>query len=240
MTEPVRPRLALLVDGENVSHQIAPALIRAACELGDPIVRRVYGRFATPAMLGWQACCGEHAMSPHAPGGGAAGKNAADIAMVIGAMDLLHKEGIAHFCLVSSDSDFSGLALHLREAGCTVHCVGRQTASTALRGAYRRFITIESLLPAPPKPPAIEVRGPSGDLHRLIDAAMNASQNDNGRVRMSELGVRLREKRPDFKATAFGHKTLTELVLHLGGYAVTSSKGAAWIAPKGDACGTRH
>jgi hypothetical protein len=160
--------------------------------------------------------------------------------MVIGAMDLLHRAGIAHFCLVSSDSDFSGLALHLREAGCTVYCVGRATASAALRSAYRRFITIESLMPAPPQPVTIEVPGLPGDLHRLIDAAISASHNDNGRVRMSELGVRLREKRPGFKAASFGHKTLTELVRHLGGYAVTTSNGAAWIAPKANACAIRH
>lgn len=240
MTEPVRPRLALLVDGENVSHQIAPELIRAACELGDPIVRRVYGRFATPAMLGWQACCGEHAMSPHAPGGGAAGKNAADIAMVIGAMDLLHREGIAHFCLVSSDSDFSGLALHLREAGCTVHCVGRQTASTALRGAYRRFITIESLLPAPPKPVVKPVKNTAKDAAPLIDAAYQAGSSGEGRITMSALGTNLRRLRPGFEAKAYGYKNQISLVRELGTYEITTSNGTMWVSPKAKTHGTRH
>jgi hypothetical protein len=240
MTEPARPRLALLVDGENVTHQIAPALIRTASELGDPVVRRVYGRFATHAMSGWQACCGEHAMSPHAPSGGAAGKNAADIAMVIGAMDLLHRAGIAHFCLVSSDSDFSGLALHLREAGCTVHCVGRSTAAAALRSAYDRFITIESLVPAPPKTAVTSFKGSAKDVAPLIDAAFLAGSSGECRITMSALGVNLRRLQPGFEAKAYGYKNQISLVRELGTYEITTTNGTMWISPKARTQGTRH
>ena len=41
------------------------------------------------------------------------GKNATDIAMVIGAMDLLHDRSVEAFALVSSDADFTPLAMRL-------------------------------------------------------------------------------------------------------------------------------
>jgi uncharacterized LabA/DUF88 family protein len=44
------------------------------------------------------------------------GKNYTDSAMIIDAMDLLHLGSCDDFCLVSSDSDFTGLAIRLREA----------------------------------------------------------------------------------------------------------------------------
>ena len=39
------------------------------------------------------------------------GKNATDMAMVIDAMDILYKNKVQGFCLVTSDSDFTRLAM---------------------------------------------------------------------------------------------------------------------------------
>ena len=55
--------------------------------------------------------------------------NAADIALVIDAMDLMYRERLDGFCLVSSDSDFTRLAQRLREGGLR---------STASENARRR------------------------------------------------------------------------------------------------------
>jgi len=44
-------------------------------------------------------------------------RNAIDIAMVIDAMDMFHLENFDAFALVSSDSDFTGLASRLRRGG---------------------------------------------------------------------------------------------------------------------------
>lgn len=51
-------------------------------------------------------------------------KNAADIALVIAAMDLLHGGGIEGFAIVSSDTDFVRLATRIREAGLPVLGLG--------------------------------------------------------------------------------------------------------------------
>jgi uncharacterized LabA/DUF88 family protein len=237
MTASVQPPLALLIDGENVTPQIAPALLQTAMSLGDPIVRRVYGH--TPALVAWKDSGGDHVLTLHHPTGAVAGKNAADIAMVIGAMDLLHRAGIRHFCLVSSDSDFSGLALHLHEAGCTVYGVGRADSPVALRKAYCRFIKIGSLMPAQ-SPAKVKVKRPAADIGRLIDAALQDGSTQGGRISTSALGIHLRKQRPGFKAKTYGHKTLTKLVQAIGAYEITSANGTNWITPRPVAGSMRH
>ncbi len=72
------------------------------------------------------------------------GKNATDIAIVIDAMDLLHSGRFDGFCLVSSDSDFTGLAIRLRASGMTVYGFGETKTPTAFVAACDTFLYIES------------------------------------------------------------------------------------------------
>ena len=48
-----------------------------------------------------------------------AGKNATDSFLIIDAMDLLHSGSVGGFCIVSSDSDFTGLAKRNGSRSCS-------------------------------------------------------------------------------------------------------------------------
>ena len=61
-----------------------------------------------------------HAIKPVQQYAYTTGKNATDSALIIDAMDLLYTRRFDGFCLVTSDSDFTGLAMRLREEGLTV------------------------------------------------------------------------------------------------------------------------
>ena len=69
-----------------------------------------------------------------------AGKNTTDIAMVIEAMDLLHTGMYDAVVLVSSDSDFTPLAVRLRESGMYVIGVGEKKTPEAFCNACDDFI----------------------------------------------------------------------------------------------------
>lgn len=62
----------------------------------------------------------ENAIIPIQQYGYTVGKNSTDSAMIIDAMDILYTGQVNGFCLVSSDSDFTRLAMRLREAGMRV------------------------------------------------------------------------------------------------------------------------
>jgi hypothetical protein len=73
------------------------------------------------------------------------GKNATDSALIIDAMDLLYTDNFDGFCLVTSDSDFTGLATRLREAGLMVFGFGERKTPEAFRNACHRFVFVEVL-----------------------------------------------------------------------------------------------
>ena len=84
-----RARLAVLIDGENASARHARAVFEAAAELGEATVRRIYGDFSNGRLASWDAAVRSFAIVQHQQPGHARGKNAADIALVIDAMDLM-------------------------------------------------------------------------------------------------------------------------------------------------------
>jgi uncharacterized LabA/DUF88 family protein len=68
-----------------------------------------------------------------------------DSALIIDAMDLLYTGKLDGFCIVSSDSDFTRLAIRLREAGMKVIGIGEQKTPKPFISACDRFIFIEVL-----------------------------------------------------------------------------------------------
>lgn len=114
-----KPRVAILVDGDNVPHSAIAEIDAKASALGNPILRRVYADMAL--RKDWAAETDYLAIHCTT----SAGKNRADIQLVIGAMDIAHRGLATHFLILSDDRDFGPLVAHLREIGMTVDWSGK-------------------------------------------------------------------------------------------------------------------
>ena len=134
-----RPRLAVLIDGENASPCHARAVFEAAEGFGDAMVRRIYGDFSNGRLASWNAPIRKFATVLCQQLAHVRGKNAADIALAIDAVDLSYQVRLDGFLLVSSDSDFTRLAQRLREGGFAVFGFGESRTPRALRAACHRF-----------------------------------------------------------------------------------------------------
>jgi uncharacterized protein (TIGR00288 family) len=90
-----------------------------------------------------------------------AGKNSADVRMVVDALDLCYtKEHVDTFVIISGDSDFSPLVSKLRENDKTVIGVGvRDSTSELLIANCDEFILYDDLVRRPPRP----TRGRAGN-----------------------------------------------------------------------------
>ena len=132
-------RLAVLIDAENASARHARAVFEAARRLGEATVRRVYGDFSNGRLASWDAAIGAYSIVPCHQPSHVRGKNAADIALAVDAMDLLYRERLDGFALMSSDSDFTRLAQRLREGGLAVFGFGESKTPRAFRAACHRF-----------------------------------------------------------------------------------------------------
>lgn len=138
-------RLAVLIDADNVSYHHINGMMREIARYGTPTIKRIYGDWTRPNLVGWKPILLDYAISPVQQFGYTYGKNATDSALIIDAMDLLYSNRVDGFCLVSSDSDFTRLATRLREAGKTVYGIGEQKTPNAFIAACDKFIYLEIL-----------------------------------------------------------------------------------------------
>jgi uncharacterized LabA/DUF88 family protein len=153
MAEPTK-KLAVLIDADNTQPSIANALLAEIAKYGVANVKRVYGDWTTDNLKGWKKVLVDLAIQPIQQFSYTTGKNATDSRMIIDAMDLLYSDRFDGFCLVSSDSDFTGLASRLREAGLTVYGFGERKTPMSLRAACDKFIYLDVLRgPAKAKAP---------------------------------------------------------------------------------------
>jgi len=106
--EKAAARLAVLIDAENVPQWAVTPLLTEIARHGTPQVRRAYGDWTSAALHGRKQTLLTHAIRPVQVFAAVKGKNAADIAVVIDAMDLLHSGTVDAFHLVSRTATSRG------------------------------------------------------------------------------------------------------------------------------------
>lgn len=131
-------KLALLIDSDNVSAKYAPFILQEAAKYGELTVKRVYGDWER-GTNGWHFAALNNAILPMQQTSYIAGKNATDFSMIIDAMDLLYSGTVDGFVLVTSDSDFTRLAIRLREAGKLVVGIGEVKTPIAFTSSCHHF-----------------------------------------------------------------------------------------------------
>jgi uncharacterized LabA/DUF88 family protein len=222
-------RLAVLIDADNTAPRIADPLLAEIAKYGVPSVKRAYGDWTRPNLNGWKDALNRNAIRPMQQFAYTTGKNATDGAMIIDAMDLLYTGGLDGFCLVTSDSDFTGLASRLREAGVTVYGFGERRTPQALVSACDRFIyldvlrepvaTAEASGAAAPEPAkkkdTKQLRG-DARLMELIRAGIEAASDDEGWANLGAVGSHVANQASDFDPRNWGYTKLVDLVNAIG------------------------
>jgi len=224
-------RLAVLIDADNAQAAIIENLLAEIARFGEATVKRIYGDFTSQSSSSWKKVLQKNAIKPVQQFAYTTGKNATDSTMIIDAMDLLYTRKFDGFCLVTSDSDFTGLAMRLREEGITVFGFGESKTPEAFRNACHKFVLTELLRPtvesAPvaeavwaesePKPtvaqavtptPAPSVEFPT----QFLLSALDQSLDDSGWANLGTFGSYLTKLQPDFDSRLFGYKKLSDLV----------------------------
>lgn len=131
-------RLAVLIDSDNVSAKYAQFIMQETEKYGIPTFKRVYGDWEKGGN-GWHDSAINYSIMPMQQSSYIAGKNATDFSMIIDAMDILYTGNVDGFCLVTSDSDFTRLAIRLREAGMLVVGIGELKTPRAFTVSCHHF-----------------------------------------------------------------------------------------------------
>ena len=121
-------KIAILIDAENVDPSFANQIFSYARSLGEVTIREIYG--SGISLNEWAEPILENTIHPNFTLRPNRFKNSSDIALTIGAMELLsasrtsEDKKVDAVIIASSDSDFSPLAFHLRAAGIDVIGMG--------------------------------------------------------------------------------------------------------------------
>lgn len=228
-------RLAVLIDADNAQASVIENLLAEVARFGEATVKRIYGDFTSPTSAQWKKVLNTFAIKPVQQFAYTTGKNATDSTLIIDAMDLLYTRRFDGFCLVSSDSDFTGLALRIREEGLMVYGFGEQKTPEAFRNACHKFLFTEVLRPvgipmhgsavvapsrAHPVPPlmpspTLNAQGhvTSGDFpSQFFQQALEQASDESGWAHLGTFGSYLTKLKPDFDARNLGYKKLSDLV----------------------------
>jgi hypothetical protein len=138
-----RLRIALLIDADNASAATLQYVLSELDDLGVTNVRRAYGDWGKPHLQRWRDELLASAIQPIQQIAYASKGNASDMAMVVDAMDLLHTARFDAFALMSSDSDFTPLAMRLRAGNMQVYGFGKASTPVAFKSACSKFYHVD-------------------------------------------------------------------------------------------------
>jgi hypothetical protein len=232
-------RLAVLIDADNAQAAVIESLLAEVARFGEATVKRIYGDFTSPNSSAWKKVLQKFAIKPVQQFAYTTGKNATDSTLIIDAMDLLYTRKFDGFCLVTSDSDFTGLAMRIREEGLTVFGFGEQKTPAAFKNACHKFVFTEVLRSPSRKEsslaeaagevavkPAKKAKSPASQSPSSAPAAkeklpfpkefvldaLEQSSDEGGWAQLGTFGSYLTKLQPDFDSRNFGFKKLSDLV----------------------------
>jgi uncharacterized LabA/DUF88 family protein len=235
-------RLAVLIDCDNISHQWARAILGETAKHGTLGIKRGYGDWSSDRLKNWRPELATYAVQPVQQFAYSVGKNATDFALVIDAMDLLYSGSVDAFCIVSSDGDFTRLAMRLRESGKRVYGIGARKTPVAFQNACDRFTYVEVLVgddaASDSEPPvaktaaakasakkaaaktapaqkAVARRTQLQQLTALLLPAVEASAKEDGWADLSAVGQYVVNTSPTFDSRNYGYPKLSSLVRDL-------------------------
>jgi hypothetical protein len=221
--------LAMLIDGDNAQYSLLKQMIEEASRYGTVTIRRAYGDWKQPNLSNWDSPMRTHAVRSIHQARNTTGKNATDSALIIEAMDILHSGKVQGFCIVSSDSDFTGLCMRIREEGLFVMGIGRKETPEAFVNACNVFVHVENLVQPqkttqPKKVEPKKTASNGADLMNLLRRAFDILEPDDGWVLLSALGDALHRLDPSFDSRTYGQKTLSLLIKSLPELVTRSAK----------------
>lgn len=212
-------KLAVLVDADNTQASIIEGLLGEVAKYGIASVKRIYGDWTSTNLRSWKDKLLEFAIQPIQQFSYTTGKNATDSAMIIDAMDLLYTESLDGFCIVSSDSDFTRIAMRLREDGKMVLGFGQKKTPKPFVAACDKFIYTEILREPEeeshgreaPKASATDLKGDRRVANLLRSAAEDAA-DEFGWAYLGSVGTNIANRQPDFDPRNYGYRKLGDLI----------------------------
>lgn len=204
-------RYAVLIDADNVAAKYTKNILDELSNYGIATYKRVYGDWTRTSLAGWKNMALDNAITPVQQYSYTTGKNATDSAMIIDAMDILYSNNVDGFCIVSSDSDFTRLAIRLRESGKHVIGMGEKKTPKPFSTACNAFKYLEILAEEEVQSNEVD-RVELKTLEEAIIRIIAENANLEEEINIGELGSRLQGRYPDFDVRNYGYSKFSQFL----------------------------
>ena len=226
-------RFAILIDADNISAKYIKSILDEISNYGIATYKRIYGDWTKPTVSAWKDVLLEYSIIPIQQYSYTTGKSSTDSALIIDAMDMLYSNNVDGFCIVSSDSDFTRLAMRLRESGMLVIGMGEEkTPNPFVKSCHQfKFLDVISeddsvnknkkeTTPASSDKPLPSSSSNSKDksmtsiqiiTNEILNIISDLQDNDKG-INIGEVGQRLIKRYPDFDVRNYGYSKLSRFL----------------------------
>ena len=227
-------RYAVLIDADNVAAKYTKYILDEVSNYGVVTYKRVYGDWTRPNLAGWKNMALDNAITPIQQYSYTTGKNATDSAMIIDAMDILYSNNVDGFCIVSSDSDFTRLAIRLRESGIHVIGMGERKTPKPFSTACNAFKYLEVLAEEEIQEPAEADRVEMKTLESAIIRIISENANLQEEINIGELGSRLLNRYPDFDVRNYGYSKFSQFLKYFDCLSLRQVGSSILVSQKSD------
>lgn len=217
-----KERIALFIDADNAPAKKIDMIISELAKYGVVNIRKAYGNWKNGGLIGWEKILHEYAISPVQQFDLTKGKNATDMAMTIDAMDVMFRQSVDAFCIVSSDCDFTPLVMRLRAEGKRVIGFGERKTPSPFVNSCTPFLFLndviepvciidESVDVAPETTSTTKTLKCDTKLINLLRHAIDAAQQDDGWSNLALVGHHIANQ-SSFDPRNYGYKKLGDLI----------------------------
>lgn len=235
MADSKEKRMAILIDADNVSSQYIKTILHEASSFGTVNVKRIYGDWTKPNLKSWTEVLLPNSIRQMQQPNYTSGKNSTDSGMIIDAMDLFYSGSLDGFCLVSSDSDFTSLAMRLKESGMFIVGMGMKTTPNPMVAACNSFKFLDVINPEVSVKNTINSKNEAAikvsvkansksnevkELITIIKEIIDLNSNDDGWIMLSALQPVLIKIKPEFDTRNYGFKKMLPLIESLNSFEI--------------------
>lgn len=228
-------RFALLIDADNISAKYIGDILEELSTYGIITYKRIYGDWTSSQANKWKKELMENSVIPVQQFSNTVRKNATDSTLIIDAMDILYTGNVQGFCIVSSDSDFTRLAIRLRESGMEVIGMGEEKTPRSFRVACTRFVNLENLGEQEDDNEGKDKQGntiPREVIYNAITNIVTENVNQGNSVELATVGNRLVNMYPDFDVRNYGYRLLSRFLEDAGLFLLEKNENVITISMK--------
>jgi len=224
-----KQKIALFIDADNAPANKFEEVLSEVAKYGVVTIRKAYGNWKNPSLKPWEDLLHEYAIQPIQQYDLSKGKNAADIALVIDAMDVMYTKEIDVMCFVSSDCDFTPMVTRALAEGKVVLGFGERKTPSPFVNACSKFLFLdqESKTSGVTQAKTKNIKSDT-KLINLLRQAIEATEEDNGWAALGPVGSHISNK-TSFDTRNYGYKNLSSLIKAIDLFELKRGPGNSYL-----------